>query len=191
MDSQEFFHWVEEHNEGTEFVCKKDQVYVFSCGTKTYTWFIKEGIMFTALQTEYSEGELANTIWRAGDMVHSLDDDIMLPCHPLTDCVLVRYNSDHLNQQIRANAELSWYLAEYYHHQFTSTLSNFRHSALDSSEVRLAFLEKRLHDFEELKDEHISDATLALFMGMHRVSVNRIRKKLAANGTPVPLDPPE
>lgn len=190
MNQNEFFKWALENNEGTELRCKKDQVYVLSCGTKTYTWFIKEGVMFTALQSKQSEGELANTIWQAGEMIHSLDEDIMLPAHALTDCVLIRFSSEEINAKIKKSAELSWYLAEYYHNQFTRTLSNFKHSALDSSEVRLAYLENRLNEIEELKGERISDATLALFMGMHRVSVSRIRKKLEAadNSEDISLD---
>ncbi len=178
MDEAAFAQWAHEHNEGEEFHCKKDQVYVLSCGRKTYTWFIKEGVMFTAMQTENSEGELANSIWRKNNMVHSLDEDIMLPFHALTDATIVRYSSENLNRQIREDAELSWWLAEYYHNQFTRTLSNYRHAALDASEDRLAYLEDMFMGIDELKGERISDATLASFMGMHRVSVSRIRKKL-------------
>lgn len=179
MDEAAFARWAREHNEGEEFHCKKDQVYVLSCGRKTYTWFIKEGVMFTAMQTEHSEGELANSIWRKDNMVHSLDEDIMLPFHALTDSTIVRYPSEPLNRQIQESAELSWHLAEHYHDQFTRTLSNYRHAALDASEDRLAYLEHMFSQIEELKGERISDATFASFMGMHRVSVSRIRKKLA------------
>lgn len=178
MDGKTFADWVYANMEGEEIHCKKDQVYVLSCGTKTYTWFIKEGVLFTALQTESSEGELANTIWRKGDMVHSLDDDIMLPFHALTDCTLFRCSSKQLNAHIRESAELSFMLAEHYHNQFTHTLGNYRHAALDNSEDRLEHYERIFSEIDELEGEGASDATLALFLGMHRVSVSRIRKKL-------------
>lgn len=177
MTKEEFFEWALKNCESTELRCKKDQVFILSCGTKTYTWFIKEGVLFTALQSPKSEGELANTIWRAGDMIHSLDEDIMLPAHMLTNCVFVRFSSEELNAKVKEDPELSWYLAEYYHNQFTRTLNNFKHSALDASEDRLAYFEEELSAIEELEGERMSDAILALFMGMHRVSVNRLRNK--------------
>lgn len=181
MNQVQFLEWAIENNAGTEFRFKKDQVIVLSCGTKTYTWFVLEGVMFTAMQSKLSEGELANTIWRKNSMVHSLDDDIMLPAHALTDCTLLRFSSEEINAKIKESPELAWYLAEYYHTQFTRTLSNFKHSALDTSEARLAYLEKQLSSIEELEGERVSDAVLALFMGMHRVSVSRIRKKLESS----------
>ena len=178
MDKTAFAEWICNNNEGEELHCRKGQVYVLSCGTKTYTWLIKEGVLFTTMQANYTEEELANSIWRKDDLVHSLDDDIMLPFHALTDCTIIRYSSEELNSQIRQDADLSWHLAEHYHDQFTYTLSNYRHAALDSSEARLAKLEERFASIEELEGERMSDAVLALFMGMHRVSVSRIRKKL-------------
>lgn len=179
MDKHGFAQWVRDNNEREIFRCKKDQVYVLSCGTKTYTWIIDQGVLFTTKQAESGEGELANSIWRADDMVHSLDDDIMLTFRALTDCELARYSSQELNAQIRSNPDMSWYLANYYHNQFTKTLASYHHAVLDSSEERLMYLEKMFDGIEELKGERISDATLASFMGMHRVSVSRIRKKIA------------
>lgn len=134
------------------------------------------------MQAKGGENELANSIWMANDMVHSLDTDIMLPFHALVDSVITRFSSKEINPLIQGDAELAWHLAEYYHTQFTRTLSNYRHAALDASEDRLAYLEKMFDSIEELKGEHISDATLAAFMGMHRVSVSRIRKKIAESG---------
>lgn len=178
MKKTAFADWVYNNLSGEELHCKKDHVYVLSCGTKTYTWFIKEGVLFTALQTETSESELANTIWQKDDMVHSLDEDIMLPFHTLTDCTLFRCASKDLNSRIQQDPELSFALAKHYHDQFTHTLANYRHAALDSSEDRLAHYERVFAEIEELEGERVSDATLALFLGMHRVSVSRLRKKL-------------
>lgn len=178
MDKPTFAQWVFQSMEGEELHCKKDNVYVLSCGTNTYTWFIKEGVLFTALQTDKSESELANTIWRKNDMVHSLESDIMLPFHALTDCVLFRCSSKELNDRIREDADLSFLLARHYHDQFTHTLANYRHAALDDSEDRLAHYERVFSEIEELNGEKVSDATLSLFLGMHRVSVSRLRKKL-------------
>ena len=175
--------WAEENFEGEEFNCKKGRVYVISCGTRTYTWFVKEGVLFTTAQSSSSDDELANTIWQKGGMIHSLDEDIMLPLHALTDCVLVRYPSEDLNAKIREDAALGWQLAEHYHDQFTSTLAKYKHAALDVSEDPLAYLENMFAQIEGLEDEHIGDATLASFMGMHRVSVSRVRKKLEGQRT--------
>ena len=179
MDAAEFAKWVQEHNTGEEYFCQKNRVFILSCGTRTYTWFLKSGVMYTALQLENNEGEVANTIWQKNDMIHSLHEDIMLPCHALTDSVLIRYPSEELNKQIRDDKELSWYLAEHYYSQFRKTLINYQHATLDSSEDLLSYVEDKLSQIEELKGEKISDATLAAFMGMHRVSVSRIRNRLS------------
>lgn len=182
MDKTEFAAWLRKTAQGESFRIRKDQVYVLSCGTKTYTWLIDSGALFTSMQAEGGDNELANSIWLADDMVHSLDDDIMLPFHALSDSVITRFSSEEVNPLIEADADLAWHLAEYYHTQFTRTLSNYRHAALDASEVRLAHLEEMFANIPELKGERISDATLAAFMGMHRVSVSRIRKKLSDSG---------
>ncbi len=181
--------WAEDRFVGEEFHCKKGRVYVISCGTRTYTWFVKEGVLFTTAQSECGEEELANTIWQKNCMIHSLDEDTMLPLHALTDCVLVRYPSEEINRHLKENPELGWLLAEHYHDQFTSTLAKYKHAALDASEDQLKYLEDIFSQIDELKGEHISDATLATFMGMHRVSVSRVRKKLDGQkaDTPLPL----
>ena len=80
---------------------------------------------------------------------------------------------------MQASAELSWALAEYYHYQFVRTLDNYKRAALDPSEVRLQDIEDFLENIESLQGEKVSDSTLAAFMGMHRVSISRIRKKLS------------
>ncbi|MDO4502294.1 MAG: hypothetical protein Q4D06_03845 [Coriobacteriia bacterium] len=173
------YEWAVANLDTTELRCKKGTVNVISCGSRTYTWFVKEGCMFTTMQTEQGIGELANSIWQAGNMIHSLEDDKMLPMHALTDVVLVRVSSEDFNEQVHKDASLSWELAEYYHYQFVRTLDNYKRAALDPSEVRLQDIEEYLQNIDALKGERVSDSTLASFMGMHRVSISRIRKKLS------------
>lgn len=182
MNKQEFAAWLRKTVPGEPLHVKKDQVYVLSCGTQTYTWLVDNGVLFTSMQANGGKNELANSIWFKNDIIHSLDLDIMLPFHAMVDSTIVRFSSKDLNSLIRADAELSWYLADYYHTQFTRTLSNYRHAALDASDDRLAHLDEMFNSIEELKGERISDATYAAFMGMHRVSVSRIRKKLVNGG---------
>lgn len=178
MDDKELVDWALQNIPYEKISCDKDRVYVVSCGTKTYTWIVENGVLFTTSQTKHSNSELANTIWKKNQIIHSFDEDIMLPFHALTDCTLIRCLSEDFDSNVKKNAKLSWLLAKHYHDQFANTLANFRHAALDPSETRLRYLEEMLGEIPELKNEKISDGTLALFMGMHRVSVNRIRKKI-------------
>lgn len=190
MESNILCNWALETFDGEITECPKDRVYLLPCGTKTYTWVVVKGIFFTADKTEFSETELANTIWTPGDLIHSFDENIVLPCHTLTDVVLRRIPSDEFNAKVAEDAELSFALAKHYHDQFRSTLINYRHSALDPSDVRIQAIEERFANIDELKDVHISDAVIALFTGLHRVSVNRLRKgrkrkKPTEEGTPL------
>ena len=182
MRDDEPFAWSMDNVTLEKMNCEKDRVYVLSCGTETYVWFVLSGVLFTASQTETSDTELANSIWEKGDIIHSFDKNIMLPFHTLTDSVIACCRASEFDQKVQANARLSWLLAIHYHDQFRFTLLNYRHAALDPSESRLEALERYFDNIEDL-DEKISDSTLALFMGMHRVSVNRIRKKLEARKT--------
>ena len=175
----QLYQWAIENLDTTELRCKKGTVNVISCGMRTYTWFVKEGCTFTTMQTDQGIGELANSIWQVGSMIHSMENDKMLPMHALTDVVLVRITSEDFNKGVQASAELSWALAEYYHYQFVRTLDNYKRAALDPSEVRLQDIEDFLENIESLQGEKVSDSTLAAFMGMHRVSISRIRKKLS------------
>lgn len=176
MEQNILYDWTLQTFDGEMTECPKDCVYLLPCGTKTYTWAVVEGVFFTADKTELSDTELANTIWMPGDLIHSFDENIVLPCHTLTDVVLCRIPSDEFNAKIAEDAELSLALAKHYHDQFRSTLMNYRHSALDPSEVRIQAIEEQFANIDELKDTHISDAVIALFTGLHRVSVNRLRK---------------
>lgn len=163
---------------------KKDRVYMISCGAKTYTWLVTEGAGFTVSQNNDGKEELANTVWVPNNIIHSFDEDIMLPMHALTDCVLMRYSSEEFNSAIRMSRDLAWALAEHYHGQFTETLYRYKRMALVPSDDRLIEIESNLKSIPALKDVKISDAMLSLFMGMHRVSVSRLRRK---NGeTPPP-----
>ena len=176
MEPNILYDWALETFDGEITECPKDRVYLLPCGTKTYTWVVIKGIFFTADKTEFSDTELANTIWMPGNLIHSFDENIVLPCHTLTDVVLCRIPSEEFNEKVAADAELSFALAKHYHDQFRSTLSNYRHSALDPSDVRIKAIEEQFANIDELQDAHISDAVIALFTGLHRVSVNRLRK---------------
>lgn len=184
IDDSTLATWVHENLEGSEFKIKKDRVCMISCGTKTYTWLINAGTGFTVSQSADGNEELANTIWVPNNIIHSFDEDIMLPMHALTDCSLVRYSSEEFNAAVSSNAELAWALAEHYHNQFTETLSRYKRMALVPSEDRLLEIESALKSIPELKSVKISDAILSLFMGMHRVSVSRLRKKLGEAPSP-------
>ena len=163
---------------GEDIPISKGQVYLLPCGTKTYTWLIREGVFFPSLRVEGAEGELANTVWRKGWIIHSLDTDITLPAHAMTDGVLRKVDSSELNALIRGNAELGFALAEHYHAQFTRTLLHYRLAALEPSKQRLARFEEYFANIPELEGERIDDTTMSLFMGMHRVSVSRLRREI-------------
>lgn len=163
---------------GEDIAIKKGQVYLLPCGTKTYTWLVREGVFFTTLRVEDAEGELANTVWRKGWIIHSLDEDITLPAHAMTDGVLRKVNSAELNKVIRGDAKLGFALAEHYHAQFTNTLLHYRLAALEPSKQRLARFEEYFSNIPGLENEKIDDTTMSLFMGMHRVSVSRLRREL-------------
>ena len=165
-----------------EVKCDKGVVCLLPCGTKTYTWLVHEGVFFTALRVEGAEGELANTIWRKGDMIHSLDVDITLPAHAMTDGILRKVDSAQFNAMAQADPELGFALAEYYHSQFTMTLTHYRQAALEPSKLRLARLEEAFSSMPELEGEKIDDTTMSLFMGMHRVSVSRLRREIHGKG---------
>lgn len=163
---------------GEDIAIRKGQVYLLPCGTKTYTWLIIKGVFFTTLRVEDAEGELANTVWSKGWIIHSLDDDITLPAHAMTDGVLRKVNSADFNALIQNDASLGFALAEHYHAQFTRTLLNYRLAALEPSKQRLARYEDFFASIPELEGEKIDDTTISLFMGMHRVSVSRLRREL-------------
>ena len=169
--------WVLENCKGDTLRCKKNQVLELSCGTQSYTWVLLEGAMFTSVQAEDSDAEIANLIWRKGDIIHSLLDDIAITCNALTDLVLLRVSSKELNECVKQNPELSWALADYYHTLFRRTFANFCQSALVPSEERLRILQQDLAAIPELKGVKISNDVLALFLGMHRVSVSRLLNK--------------
>jgi len=163
---------------GEDIPCSKGQVIILPCGTKTYTWLVRAGVFFTTLRVEDAEGELANTVWRAGDMIHSFDIDITLPAHPMTDGVLRKVDSDALNAMVRENAELGFALSQHYHHQFTNTLLHYRLAAIEPSKRRLVRLDDFFANIPELEGERVDDTTMSLFMGMHRVSVSRLRREI-------------
>ena len=150
---------------------------MLACGTKSFTWLILRGVFFTVHQTEHNHAELANTIWREGMLIHSFDENIMLPCYALTDGELLQLPSDLFNAAVEKDADLSFALAQHYHDQFKSTLENYRRNTLDPSDVRISDLEARFAAIPELENEHISDSVIAMFTGLHRVSVNRLRNK--------------
>ena len=164
--------------ETDELRCDKGQVYVLPCGKRTYTWCVKSGLFYTTLQVEGAEGELANTIWHQGDIIHSLDDDIMIPAHAMVDGVLVRSLSPEFNKAVEADQRTAMALAEYYHRQFTSTLDHYRQATLLPSRERLEYFERLFEEMPELEGEKIDDRTLSLFMGVHRASVSRLRREL-------------
>lgn len=163
---------------GEDIPIRKGQVYLLPCGTKTYTWLITKGVFFTTLRVEDAEGELANTVWSKGWIIHSLDDDITLPAHAMTDGILRKVDSADFNALIQKDAALGFALAEHYHAQFTRTLLNYRLAALEPSKQRLARYEDFFSNIPELEGEKIDDTTMSLFMGMHRVSVSRLRREL-------------
>lgn len=182
IDDSKLATWALENLQGEEFKMKKDRVYMISCGAKTYTWLVTSGAGFTVSQSANGDEELANTVWVPNNFIHSFDSDIMLPMHALTNCTLMRYTSSEFNEKARASAETAWLLAEHYHNQFTETLSRYKRMALMPSEERLVEIESTLQSLPELKDVKINDSMLSLFMGMHRVSVSRLRKKIAEKG---------
>lgn len=179
IDDSRLAEWALENLEGEEFKMKKDRTYMISCGAKTYTWLVTSGAGFTISQNGFEDKELANTIWSPDCFIHSFEDDIMLPMHALTDCALTRYASDEFNEKVRADAELAWLLARHYHDQFTETLYRYKRMALMPSDERLVEIEENLRNMPALKDVKISDSILSLFMGMHRVSVSRLRAKIS------------
>lgn len=159
--------------------CAKGQVNVLSCGTKTFTWLIESGVLFTTMRVDGAVGELANTVWRRGYIIHSFEADKMLPAHPLCDSSLIKVDSTLFNEAVAGDAELSMALAEHYHMQFTSTLLHYRYASLLPSKTRLAMFEDYFNSLEELQGSRVDDGVMAMFMGMHRVSVGRLRRNLS------------
>lgn len=166
--------------------CAKDQVYVLPVGTRTYTWLVKSGVFYTTLEVENLEGELANTVWHAGDIIHSLDVDIVVPAHAMVDGELVRVLSSEFNGKLEGDARASMALAEYYHRQFTQTLFHYRFAALVPSKERLAYFEDYFGSMPDLEGAKVDDKTMALFLGMHRASVSRLRHEAGKGGGKAP-----
>ncbi|MCQ2751885.1 MAG: hypothetical protein MJ189_02140 [Coriobacteriales bacterium] len=173
-----FYNWVKQNLEYDELKFKEDQLCALSCGLNTYTWFVEKGVLFTTVQLNDSQGELASNILRQGDMIHSMCEDTMISFRCLTSVSLIRIESKPFNKAIKDNPDLSWQLNKYYCDLYTLTLQNYKYAVLDSTENRLEQIDKQLSNLSELKNKHVSDSVLAAFLGMHRVSVCRIRNKL-------------
>lgn len=176
--------WMEGNFDGRRFSLKKGCICVVSCGTSTCTWLIKKGTLFGMLRGAEADKELAYSFFRKGQIAHAMEPDKTVELHALTDATLVQFPSSSLNDAIRKDPRLSSLLAEHYHARFQETLRRYRQAALISSEERLAALERELSAIDGLDPADVDDSTLALFLGMHRVSVNKLRKKLKRHPPP-------
>lgn len=177
--------WMEECFHGRRFILKKGRICIVSCGASTYTWLVKKGTLFGMLRGAEVDRELAYDFFREGKILHAMEPDKTVELHALTDATLVQFASDPINDAIRKDPKLASFLAEHYHARFKETLNRYRQAALTSSEMRLASLERELSVTDGLDPADVDDSTLALFLGIHRVSVNKIRKKLKKR-TPLP-----
>ena len=178
--------WLEGNFAGNDFSLRKGRVCIVSCGVSTYTWLVKSGNLFGTMRDERGDKELAYSFFHAGQILYSMQSDISVELHALNDAVLVQYPTEPIHAATRKDAHLCRLFAEHFHARFQTTLNRYRQAALISSEERLYQLESELSTIEKIDPDAVDDSTLGLFLGMHRVSVNKIRKKLRIAPPPPP-----
>jgi CRP-like cAMP-binding protein len=143
---------------------------------------VEKGVIMSMISGDNGMA-IGNALFKSNDIIGISafnDENRTVMCRPLTDAVLRRFSCQEVEENLLSNIDVYHYMLAYNSKRFVRVMTVLESHLFKSIEERICDFEATIADIQDEGEILVSDATMAMYLGIHPVSISRARKRILA-----------